>query len=217
MLGTGGLALTESVCFLEGKSEPAQWQEKKWRPAGVQVCLSGHHTQVLLSRSAPWAAVKLKGCGFQIPSLAPSHLHPGAQVLTCPGSFGTCGGWGRTIASVTSKGSSTRMESWCWPFQLAAWWWNNLKKKKKDFIYLVKSLTEIQLKNLKDFLMFNWLKKQIKSPGKQRFILEESWIIYFDDSQNEGSCSDLKFQNASTTFYLTVKFLLETGGGRIHK
>lgn len=75
----------------------------------------------------------------------------------------------------------------------------------------MKSLIEIQFENLKGFHIFNWLKKQIKSPGKQRFILEESWVVYFDDSQNKCSCANLKFQNASNTYYLTDKFLLEMG------
>lgn len=44
----------------------------------------------------------------------------GRLLRVCPISFGPCGSWGRTIAGVTSKGCSTRMKSWCWPFQLAA-------------------------------------------------------------------------------------------------
>lgn len=47
--------------------------------------------------------------------------------------------------------------------------------------------------------------------------MEESWVMHFDDSQNKGSCSNLKFQNASNTFYLTDKFLLEMGAGEIHE
>lgn len=60
-----------------------------------------------------------------------SHPQPWVWwVLTCPVSFGTCGGWRRAIAGVASKGCPARMESWCWPFQLAACRWNNLQNKR---------------------------------------------------------------------------------------
>lgn len=174
-----GLALAVDTSALRRHGcRQLQWQEGKERAAeNLQVSLWTSHLCAALIICFPWGAVKHHPEAAVPQFLAwpfPFPFHPSAhgwgQALTCPIRSGTCGGWGRTIAGITSEGCAARVKGWGWSFQLAPCWWNNLKKNFFNKFYLLGEIFEIQSEKVYlSLLTPNWLKSKLKVQENKDF------------------------------------------------